>query len=108
MTGMNRRFVFVTVCLTATIAFLVGMVVAGSLSPQAAISAPSAPALTARTRATASSVATSSLVSFADVAEEVNPAVVNIDATSRGTSRQSRFGGLPVPDSPDLFDRPGQ
>jgi serine protease Do len=105
---MNRRFVVVTVSLAATIAFLIGLVVAGSLSPQAAISAPSAPPISARTRATATSIASSSLVSFADVAEEMNPAVVNIDATSRGVSRQRRFGGLPVPDGPDLFDQPGQ
>jgi serine protease Do len=48
------------------------------------------------------------VVSFADVAERLNPAVVNIDATSRGTARSRRFGGLPVPDGPELFDRPGQ
>ena len=105
---MNRRFAIVTVCLAATVAFLIGLVVAGSLTPQPAISAPTAPQLAARTRATTTTVATSSLVSFADVAQEVNPAVVNIDATSRGTARQSRFGGLPVPDGPELFDRPGQ
>jgi len=48
------------------------------------------------------------VVSFADVAERLNPAVVNIDATSRGTARSRRFGGLPVPDGPELFDRPGE
>jgi serine protease Do len=48
------------------------------------------------------------VVSFADVAERLNPAVVNIDATSRGASRSRRFGGLPVPDGPELFDRPGE
>jgi len=41
-------------------------------------------------------------------ADRLNPAVVNIDATSRGTARSRRFGGLPVPDGPELFDRPGQ
>ena len=40
---MTRRFVVVTVCLTATIAFLIGLIVAGSMTPQPAISAPSAP-----------------------------------------------------------------
>jgi serine protease Do len=45
--------------------------------------------------------------SFADVAERLNPAVVNIDATTRGSLRSRRFGGLPVPDGPELFDRPG-
>src|SRR5438105_8941116 len=107
MRSMTRRFVVVTVTLTATIAFLIGLVVAGSMTPQFAISAPSAPQIPVRARL-ASGASSPAMISFADVAERLNPAVVNIDATSRGTSRQSRFGGLPVPDGPDLFDRPGQ
>ena len=101
---VTRRFVLVTVCLTATIAFLIGLVVAGSMSPQFAISAPSAPQIPVRARV--SPGISPAVVSFADVAERLNPAVVNIDATSRGT-RSRRFGGLPVPDGPELFDRPG-
>ena len=93
-----------TVCLTATIAFLIGLVVAGSMSPQFAISAPSAPQVPVRARVLPG--VSPAVVSFADVAERLNPAVVNIDATSRGT-RSRRFGGLPVPDGPELFDRPG-
>lgn len=95
----------VTVCLTATIAFLIGLVVAGSMTPQFAISAPSAPQIPIRTRGAAT--VSPAMSSFADVAERLNPAVVNIDATTRGTPRSRRFGGLPVPDGPDLFDRPG-
>src|SRR5947207_10533135 len=106
MGTMTRRFVVVTVCLTATIAFLIGLIVAGSMTPQPAISAPSAPLVPARTRAAAA--LSPALVSFADVAERLNPSVVNIDATSRGSSRARRFGGLPVPDGPELFDRPGE
>src|SRR5512138_1246635 len=102
---MTRRFVVVTVCLTATIAFLIGLIVAGSMTPQPAISAPSAPALSVRTRSAATLAP--AISSFADVAERLNPAVVNIDATTRGSARSRRFGGLPVPDGPDLFDRPG-
>jgi serine protease Do len=102
---MTRRFVVVTVCLTATIAFLIGLIVAGSMTPQPAISAPTAPALSVRTR-TAATLAPA-ISSFADVAERLNPAVVNIDATTRGSGRMRRFGGLPVPDGPELFDRPG-
>src|SRR3954463_15384422 len=106
MGSMTRRFVVVTVCLTATIAFLIGLVVAGSMTPQFAISAPSAPQIPARARLAPGLSPT--VVSFADVAERLNPAVVNIDATSRGTPRSRRFGGLPVPDGPELFDRPGE
>src|SRR5712691_1243483 len=105
MGTMTRRFVVVTVCLTATIAFLIGLIVAGSMTPQPAISAPTAPQAPARLRAAA--VISPGLVSFADVAERLNPSVVNIDATSRGSGRLRRFGGLPVPDGPELFDRPG-
>src|SRR5882672_11190789 len=86
MGTMTRRFLVLTVCLTATIAFLIGLIVAGSMTPQPAVSAPSAPLIPVRAR---------------------NPAVVNIDATSRGSNRRSRFGALPIPDGPDLFDRPG-
>jgi len=102
---MTRRFVVVTVCLTATIAFLIGLIVAGSMTPQPAISAPTAPAFSVRSRAAATLAP--AISSFADVAEQLNPAVVNIDATTRGSARSRRFGGLPVPDGPELFDRPG-
>jgi serine protease Do len=103
---VTRRFVLVTVCLTATIAFLVGLVVAGSMTPQFAISAPSAPQIPVRARVAPG--VSPAVTSFADVAERLNPAVVNIDATTRGTPRSRRFGGLPVPDGPELFDRPGE
>jgi serine protease Do len=103
---VTRRFVLVTVCLTATIAFLVGLVVAGSMTPQFAISAPSAPQIPVRARVAPG--VSPAVASFADVAERLNPAVVNIDATTRGTPRSRRFGGLPVPDGPELFDRPGE
>src|SRR5262245_31643032 len=102
---MTRRFVVVTICLATTIAFLIGLIVAGSMPPQPAISAPSAPLVPVRSRSAATLVPAVS--SFADVAERLNPAVVNIDATSRGSLRSRRFGGLPVPDGPELFDRPG-
>ena len=39
MIGMARRFVVVTVCLVATVAFLIGLIVAGSLTPAPAQSA---------------------------------------------------------------------
>lgn len=42
-------------------------------------------------------------VSFADVAERLNPSVVNIDASSGGGRL---FRPLPIPERPDLFDRP--
>src|SRR5262245_51483993 len=101
---MTRRFLAVTVCLAATIAFLIGLIVAGSLTPARAVSAPT---VKRTPRISADRVAVTGAVSFADVAERLNPAVVNIDATSRGSGRSGRsVRGLPVPDSPELFERP--
>lgn len=98
---MTRRFLLVTVSLSATVAFLVGLIVAGSLTPAQALSA------TRRAPAHRSNVEFGAPIeSFADVAARINPAVVNIDATSRGTPTVHRRFGVPLPDSPDLFDRP--
>ena len=101
MGGMTRRFLAVTVSLTATVAFLVGLIVAGTMTPAPAVSA-TTPRSAARALAASNGAPDS--ISFADVAERLNPAVVNIDATSRGTGRQGRRV-LPPADSPDLFDR---
>ncbi len=100
---MTRRFLVVTVCLSATVAFLVGLIVAGTMTPATAISAPSARATAARALATSKTSPGS--VSFADIAERLNPAVVNIDATSRGDARSRRRMAPPLPDGPDLFER---
>jgi serine protease Do len=98
---MTRRFLIVSACLGATVSFLIGLIVAGSMTPADAVATTTATA-TART---ASSVAAGAgAVSFADVAEQLNPAVVNIDATSR--SARARRRGVDLPDSPDLFNRP--
>jgi serine protease Do len=101
---MTRRFLVATVCLTAVVAFLVGLIIAGSMTPAPAISAP--PAKAAPARPAAATGVSVSVPSFADIAERLNPAVVNIDATSRGGDSRRRRFGAPLPDSPDLFDRP--
>ena len=93
---MNRRFVLVTLVLTATAAFLVGLIVAGSLTPSTAQSAGGA---APRRAAARPAVLPAGGVNFADIAELINPAVVNIDATSRG--RLQLPEGHPVP--PELF-----
>jgi serine protease Do len=103
MADMTRRFVAVTVCLTATVAFLVGLVVAGNMTPAPAVSAPSERPAPIRA-ASAVPIATGT-ASFADVAERLNPAVVNIDATTRGDGRRRRLTPQ-IPDSPDPFERP--
>src|SRR5262245_42410918 len=101
---MPRRFLLVTVCLAATVAFLVGLIVAGSMTPAPAHSAPG-PAR-ATIRATPTAGAGPMVGSFADIADRLNPAVVNIDASSRGTNRARRRPEFQLPDAPDLFGRP--
>src|SRR5262245_36984395 len=101
---MPRRFLLLTVCLSTTVAFLVGLIVAGSMTPTPAHSAPE-PAHAATRPVTA--VASGPIVgSFADIADRLNPAVVNIDASSRGNRNRSRRPDLQLPDAPDLFGRP--
>ena len=69
--------------LVATAAFLVGLIVAGSLTPSAAQIADGA-GRRGRPAPRAPRSCRPALVNFADIAERINPAVVNIDATSRG------------------------
>jgi serine protease Do len=103
---MTRRFVIATVCLTATVAFLVGLIVAGSFTPAPAVSSTRAASRVTRASAPVVPAVTPAVVSFADIAERLNPAVVNIDATSRAPERPRRGFGLPLPDGPELFGRP--
>ncbi|MCA1559514.1 MAG: hypothetical protein LC804_04330 [Acidobacteria bacterium] len=86
---MSRRFTALTVVLTAVVAFLVGLIIAGEFTP--------APVVSSAPRVASSGVARSarvtggpSVVNFADVAERINAAVVNIDATSKTPRELSR------------------
>ena len=100
--AMTQRFLAVTVSLAATVAFLIGLVVAGSMTPARAVSGTTPQPVPAR-GASAGSVSPER-VSFADIAERLNPAVVSIDATSRGEARR---GLSLLPDTPEPFERPG-
>src|SRR5438093_13396954 len=98
---MSRRFTVVTVVLIAIVAFLVGAIFAGGVARSAISAAPTkAPAHLAANRGSAPS-APASLVNFADVVERINPAVVNIDATTRGRDRNRRRGRAGSPDGSD-------
>jgi serine protease Do len=66
----------------ATVGVLVGMVLTGSMTPAPAISA--TPRL--RPRGGQRRRGRPALTSFADIAERLNPAVVNIDAVQRATA----------------------
>jgi serine protease Do len=106
---MTRRFLIVTVSLTAGVAFMVGAIAAGSTRPVP----PTSPPDTAfRLPSAAPAAPVPAAVgaagpSFADIAERLNPAVVNIDAARRGDASPRRRPSMPVPDRPDLFGRPG-
>src|SRR5262245_17193763 len=103
---MTGRFAWFTVGLTACVSFLVGMVVTGTMSPTTATSSPSVAAVRARDdRPFMPGIA--GVVNFADVAERINPAVVNIDASSRAR-RLNRLppGSNLMPPRPDALDDP--
>ena len=105
---MTRRFLVVTVSLAATVAFLIGLVVAGTMTPAPAMSAVTIPAAAPRwtpARAPARPSTSAADESFADIAERLNPAVVSIDATAR---RGVQGRSAQPPDSPEPFLRPPQ
>ncbi len=86
MRTMSKRFTFITLALSSTVAFLVGVILAGGGVPRT----PVVSTATAREAAPSDRPRPASLagvVNFADVAERINPAVVNIDAASRSTVR---------------------
>jgi serine protease Do len=99
---MSRRFTVVTLALTAIVAFLVGAIVAGGVGRSSiAAGAPTrGVAREPRIRAAGATLPVS-VVNFADVVERINPAVVNIEATTRGNdaARRKRI-------RPDLLDVP--
>src|SRR6185369_2874800 len=105
-----RRFTFVTLALTAVVAFLVGAIMAGGFArPDVSAGAPkttSGRSIAAAARPT-NAAPVIPAVNFADVVERINPAVVNIDATARGQEGRRRRGRTSVPDPPDMpFDFP--
>jgi len=86
-----RRFTLLTVVLSSTITFLIGLIIAGGVTPGPVVSSAARRPAAAPEARPASARAAAGLVNFADVAERINPAVVNIDATSK-TSRERRRG----------------
>ena len=100
---MTRRFAWFTVGLTACVSFLVGMVVTGSMSPSPASSA--TPVVSRPVRDDRPFVpGIAGVVNFADVAERLNPAVVNIDASSRRRNASRSEGRNPQ--RPDMTEDP--
>jgi len=106
---MSKRFTVLTVTLAAVVAFLCGLILAGEFTPAPIVS--SAPRTPPRGDARYAGLgAIPTVVNFADVAERINGAVVNIDSTSKaGVQREPqqrylrRGDGLiePPPRDPD-------
>jgi serine protease Do len=112
---MSKRFTFVTVGLSAAVSFLVGLIIAGGLTPAPIVS--TAPRLAPRAAGMARPAGLPSapaVVNFADVAERINAAVVNIDSTSKATDsrdpqRYFRRGDGPIEGpGPRDFETPRQ
>jgi serine protease Do len=101
---MSKRFTLLTVGLTSTVTFLVGLIVAGSFVPSRAVSEPRVePAPAVRVTANPPMPSFGGVVDFADVADRINPSVVNIDASSpSGEDREPRRRRRPE----DWFDGP--
>src|SRR5687768_8052278 len=86
-----RRFTILTVALVAIVAFLVGLIIAGEFTPGPVVSTAARP--TPLPGATAARLGGPGVVNFADIAERINAAVVNVEATSSKTrdQRSRRF-----------------
>jgi serine protease Do len=106
---MSRRFTLVTLALTAVVAFLVGAIFAGGgvRSSVAALPAKGPAHLAAKGAAPS---ANALLPNFADIVDRINPAVVNIDATTKGRDARGRRGRAGAEDpsvAPDGPNDPG-
>jgi serine protease Do len=98
---MPRRFTFITLSLTAAVAFLLGSLAAGGLDRSAGVAGPAK----GESRTVAPPAPPSVLsTGFADIVERINRAVVGIDASSkpRGGRRHRQHPG----DDDDIFDAP--
>jgi serine protease Do len=97
---MSRRFTIVTVALAAVVSLLIGVIIAGGFGRSRMAAGDRGEAADTAERAARGP---GSLVNFADVVERINPAVVNIDATSRPAGAARRRGRSDIPGRPDLF-----
>jgi Do/DeqQ family serine protease len=102
---MSKRFTLITVLLSSTVAFLVGVILAGGVSRTPVVSSEAAVGAPAAEKAGPVRVAAApAVVNFADVAERINAAVVNIDAASKGPLGRESARSLRPPDPLDPRD----
>jgi len=99
---MSKRFTVITLALSTAVAFLVGLILAGGVPPTPVVStAPPTPAPSRAKPRPAAFGSGAAVVNFADVAERINAAVVNIDAASKGQSgREAQRYWQRAPDDP--------
>ena len=109
---MTRQFAWVTAALTGIIGVLVGIILSApapavpAAQPRAADNPPGSLAVAeSEGKRLKGGVSAAGPINFADVAERLNPAVVNIDATARGR-RLRRPVADGQPSRPDLFEDP--
>ena len=102
---MTRRLFAVTFGLAAMVSFLIGLIVAGTMTPAPATSAPEPRLARSRIANTTSANVNAAVASFADVAERLNPAVVNIDATMRWGTAERRRPDSSLFEGPEPFER---
>ena len=102
------RQTLLTAAFCSAVAFLVGLAVAGQSSPVLSVQASQASPTMKPMPARATGGALPGAVNFADVAERINPSVVNIDAAARGGRGRRRCGGEDAGDQSRDFDVPRQ
>ena len=104
-----RRFTILTVALSSTVAFLVGLLLAGQFSGPVVTSAPRvAPPAGATSPRRPAAIIAPGPASFADAAERINTSVVNIDATSKGPGAREAQRLPRRPDDSRDYDAPSR
>jgi serine protease Do len=101
---MSRRFLYVSLTLTAAVAFFIGSISGGNPAHPAAAAAPDAGVAVSRAASTRRTAVAAPSINFADVVERINPAVVGIDASSK--PRPGRHRRRQDEDDDEIFENP--
>jgi serine protease Do len=103
---VSRRFTFVTLILTAAVAFLVGTIFAGGITRSAVVAGPDVKYASKKpVRHPEAGLPAGRAIDFADVVDRINPAVVSIDASSLARDSRRRRNRTDAP-PPDTFEAP--
>ena len=102
---MSRRSTYVTLSLTAAVAFFVGTIFAGGFRGPADVAGPG-PDAPARPAARRPASRPGASIDFADIVEHINAAVVSIDASSKARGGKRKHNRHDEDDDLDDFDAP--